>query len=340
VSIKEKMRAAVLEGVNRLEVRMIEKPQVKDADDVLLKVNLCSICGTDVHILNGTFQANVGIALGHEIIGTVEKTGYGVTKFRKGDRLIIEPNIYCGKCHYCLIDMNNQCENMVSVGVHINGGFAEYCMVKERVCHKVNDRLPEEAAVFAEPLACVLGGIKKIRPMTGESALLIGAGPIALMYLQLLKANGVKPLIVSEIKEERRRKAMELGADYSINPVEEDLETFVKGIVPYGVDYAIDAVGSQSGAACKAVRKKGKVLLFGLDMKAELKIPQRLITLNEINIMGTYIDDATFPLSVQILENNMIDVKAVTSHILPLDQIHEGIELMKKGESLKVLVKP
>ena len=337
-----KMKAAIFEGNGITKIKQVDTPKIGEPDDLILKIEACSVCGTDVHIMNvpPTFNANTGIALGHEIVATIVETGTQVTKFQPGDRVIVKPNIYCGKCDYCLKDMTNHCENMVSIGVHIQGGFSEYCKAKERVCYKISGGLPTDVAIFAEPLACVLGALKKIRPMPGENAVIIGAGPIALIFLKMLKAMSVKPVIVSEPKADRRNKAKELGADYVIDPSTENFEESVKSILPKGTDYAIDVVGSQLRTACSAVRKRGKVLLFGVNMKAEPEILQHVITLNEINILGTYVDDATFPLAVDILENGIIDLKPLVTHTIPLEEVEKGIELLKSGEALEIIVVP
>jgi len=342
MDVSKKMQAAIFEGNGVMNIKQVDMPQISEVDDIILKVEACSVCGTDVHMLNvpPTFPANTGIALGHEIVASVVEIGKQVTKFKTGDRVIIKPNIYCGKCDYCLKDMTNHCENMVSVGVHIQGGFSQYLKAKEKVCYKISNYLSMEDAIFAEPLACVLGALKKIRPMPGESAVLIGAGPIALMFLKILKAMSVYPVIVSEPKEDRRNKAKEQGADYVINPEKEDLEAFVKQILPNGADFVIDVVGSQMQSACMLVRKRGKVLLFGVNMKAESSILQHIITLNEINILGTYVDDATFPLAVDILEKGIIDFKPLITHTLPLEKVTEGIELLRKGKGLEIIIIP
>lgn len=339
---EKSMRAANFKGQGRVELENVPRPAAQKADDVILKVEACSICGTDVHILSvpPAFEASTGIALGHELVARVTGTGEGVTNVQIGDRVIVKPNIYCGTCWYCLNDMNNHCENMVSIGVHIGGGFAQYCKAPQKVCYKIDPNLPAEIAVFAEPLACVLGGLKKLKLMPSSSAVIIGGGPIALIYLLMLKAAGIGPVILSELNDGRREAARKLGADIVVNPAGQDLAAEVKKHLPRGADIAIDVVGSQLGAALGCVRRRGTVLLFGLNLNASVPVNQSDITLREIDVKGTYVDDATFHTAVEILEKGLIDLKPLITHKLPLERFLEGVELLRTGKGMEIIIFP
>lgn len=340
--MKDTMRAAIFEGEGKITYKDVPMPVIQAEDEVIMKVLGCSICGTDVHILAvpQEFDADTGIALGHELVGEVVAIGKDVKNVQVGDHAIVKPNIYCGSCYYCQNDMNNHCENMRSIGIHLSGGFAEYTKANEKVCYKIDKELDPNIAVFAEPLSCVLSGIKKIKPMPSKSAVLIGAGPIALIYLVMLKASGVKPIIVSEPNADRRNKAIEMGADYAFDPTTCDLIKEVHEIVPRGTDYAIDVVGSQLANAISCVRKRGTVLLFGLNNMAKPQLRQSEIVLNEINILGTYVDDATFNDTVDILEKGILDLEPLITHVLPLEDFEKGVELMKSGDGIEIIIKP
>jgi 2-desacetyl-2-hydroxyethyl bacteriochlorophyllide A dehydrogenase len=343
VIMKGKMKAAVFEGIGKLTVKEVDIPEISSMDQVLIEIEACSICGTDVHIMAvppSGFEVEPGLILGHEIVGRIAETGSGVIALKKGDRVVVEPNDYCSVCSYCLKGLTNHCENQISIGVNRNGGFAEYVIVTEKVAHKIADDLPRDIAVFAEPLACVLNGFQKTNILPGQSTFVVGAGPIALIFVQMLKAAGASPIIVSEPSESRRGYAKKCGADYILNPFETSNEEFVKSITGTGADVVIDVVGSQISECIKAVRHGGRILAFGFNTRAEPKIVQHQLILKEITILGTWIAKGTFPGAVQILEKGVLDLEKLITHVIPLESIHEGISLLAKGEGLEIIVTP
>lgn len=340
--MNKKMKAAVFEGVGNLKVKEVDVSVVENPDELILEVEVCSICGTDVHIMKVPpgYEAKPGTILGHELVGKVVEKGEGVKTLEIGDRVVTNPDLYCGICRYCRKKLPNECENIIPMGIEANGGFAEYVKITEKVAHKINENLPAEIAAFAEPLACAMNGMNKIKVEFGESALIIGAGPIGLLFTQLLKAAGVNPVIVSEPTELRQEYARKCGADYVVNPFQTDLEKCVKNIIDIGVDVTVDAVGSQINECIKTVRKGGRVLLFGINMKAESAIKQSEITTKEIQILGTWLANDNFPRAVEILESNMLNLELLITHKLDLNEIHKGIKLLDKGEGIKVLIYP
>ena len=156
----------------------------------------------------------------------------------------------------------------------------------------------------------------------------------------VLKQAGVGPILLSEPNDQRRALAKELGTDVVINPIAQRLDEEVRKTLPYGADMAIDVVGSQMTAACTCVRRRGTVLLFGLNTNAVSSIPQSMITLNEIRVQGTYVDDATFIPAVRLLESRKLNLTPLITHKLPLEQLPEGVELLRKGQGMEIIVYP
>lgn len=340
--MKETMRAAVFEGEGVLTIKEIPTPKILKNDDMILEIEVCSICGTDVHIMSVPpgYIAEPNTVLGHELVGKVVEVGSGVKTFKVGDRVVTNPNDYCGVCRYCQLNLPNQCENIIPMGIGADGGFAEYVRVSEKVAHKISDDLPSDIAAFAEPLACLVNGTQKISVNPGESVLVIGAGPIGLMFVQMMKAAGASPIIVSEPTKLRQDYALKCGADFVVNPMETDLQAFVMEKTGIGADYAIDVVGSQVYEGVKAVRKGGKVLLFGVNAKAVPTVVQSQITFKEVSILGTWLANATFPKAVKILQSGVLNLKQLVTHVLPLEQTGYGIELARKGEGIEILIDP
>lgn len=338
----KKMRAAVFEGNGILKIKEVDVPTIKKPDDIIAEIEVCSICGTDVHIMSVPpgYVATPGTILGHELVAKVVQVGDNVTTVKTGDRIVTNPNDYCGVCEYCRHNLPNLCKNIIPMGIGADGGFAEYVRVSEKVAHKIKQDLPSEIAAFAEPLACMVNGKNKIPVGPGDSVLVMGAGAIGLMFTQMMKACGAYPVIVSEPVQLRREFAERCGADFVVNPFEEDVEKFVHDKVGIGVDYAIDVVGSQIWEGIKAVRKGGTVLLFGFNGKAKPCFEQYHITNREIAVLGTWIANATFPKAVKILESGVLNLKQLVTHTLPLEKTAEGIEILRRGEGIEILIDP
>ena len=338
--MKDTMRAAVFKGNGVIKLEQIPSPKIQKADDMILEIEVCSICGTDVHVLEVPpgYDMVPEHVLGHELVGKVVEIGPAVKNFKAGDRVVVNPNDYCGVCKYCQMNLPNQCENIIPMGLGGEGGFADYIRVSEKVAFKISDDLPAEIAAFAEPLACTVNGINKLRVNPGESVTVIGAGPIGLLFVQLMKASGAYPIIVSEPSELRREYAMKSGATYTVNPIETNLEAFVLEKTGIGTDYAIDVVGSQMAVAIKVIRKGGKVLLFGVNTKAHPEVVQSQVIFKEISVLGTWLANATFPKAVRILESGVLNLKELVTHTLPLEKLEEGVALLRKGEGIEVII--
>jgi len=336
----KRMLAAVFEGEGKLNLKEVPIPQIKNLDDVLLQVEAASICGTDIHILEVPpgHPANKGVILGHEYTGKILEIGDGVKDFKEGDRVVIDPNITCGSCTYCKMGLSNMCERMTTLGIFINGGFTEYNVAPAKALHKISPDVPAELAVFAEPLSCVINATQKLKIQPGESVVVLGAGPIGLLFTQMFKASGAGKIIVSEVSEYRSKYAKQSGATTVINPLKEDMEEVVKKETVTGVDIVVDAVGTLFKEAMKIVRRGGHILLFGQNYKAKAEITQNDITRNELTIFGNYIANFTFPLTVKIIESKILNLEKLITHRFPLKDIHKGIEAMRKQRAIKVVL--
>lgn len=336
------MRAAVFEKIGVLNIKEVPKPTIQKADDVIIQVKLCSICGTDVHILSDPpgYIATPNTILGHELVGTVAEIGEAVTTVKVGDVVVCNPNDYCGTCVYCKNNQPNFCENIQAMGIDVDGGFAEFVRTSEKVVFKISEDVAPEVAAFAEPLACLLNGTGKIRVQPGESVTVIGAGTIGLMFVQMMKATGAYPIIVSEPSELRRKFAIESGADFVVNPLEQDLQAFVKEKTGVGSSYTIDVVGNQLEACIDCTKRGGTVLLFGVNAQAISNVAQSKITQNEIRVQGTWLANATFPKAVEVLEGGVLNLSKLVTHTLPLSEVEKGIDLLRRGEGVEILIDP
>ncbi|MFQ5675033.1 MAG: alcohol dehydrogenase catalytic domain-containing protein, partial [bacterium] len=244
--MKEKMRAAVFEGVGQFAIKDVPAPTIKRDDEVLLEVQAAGICGTDLHILADPpgHPAAPNTILGHEYTARVVEVGACVEHLQTGDKVVIDPNLTCGRCTYCLTGHPNSCENMTTLGIFLDGGLAPYNAAPARALHKISSDVAPHIAAWGEPLSCIINGTKKIKLHPGESVLVLGAGAIGLLFISMLKAAGAGKIIAAELSDYRGEFARSAGADLVIKQQGSDLSNIVKEETEFGVDVVVDAVGA------------------------------------------------------------------------------------------------
>ncbi len=338
----ERMPAVVFQGEGRWALEERPVPSVRNPEDVLLQVEACGICGTDLHILEVPpgHPATPGVILGHEVIGRVVEVGPAVTHLRPGDRVAVAPNLYCGVCRFCQRGLYNHCERFTTLGIFLDGGLAPYEVAPARALFPISPQVPLERAIFTEVLSTVVGGTLQARLHPGEHAVVLGCGPVGLLFLQVFRASGAGSLIAADIAPFRLEFARRAGADRVVNPREEDLEAVVREVTGIGADVVVDAVGTLMSTALRLVRPAGTVILFGMNAQARAEIAQYDITRREIRVVGSYVGRHTFPLAIQMLERGAIRPEELVTHRLPLARFGEGLEHLRQGEAVKVMMVP
>lgn len=339
--MKQKMLAGVFEDVGVLAVKEVPVPTILGDRDVIIRVDAASICGSDLKILEvpPAHPARTGVIMGHEYLGTVAQVGKAVTELQIGDRAVVEPNIPCGRCAYCRELSFHMCSNLETLGETVDGGFAEFCLVPATQLHKVPKGTPVEEAVFTEPLTCALGALGKVRVTPGDTAVVFGAGPLGLLFLELLLASGAKTVMV-EPSADRREIATRVGADLVVDSSEEGMARSLATIAPLGFHLAIDCVGSLFARALPIVRRNGTLLLFGLDETSECALRQYDITRNNWRVVGSFIGSGDFPRAIDIISSGRIDVRPLISAKIALSEIATGVELLRNRQAIKVIVVP
>ena len=334
------MLAGVFMGEGVLEIQERPIPTLPEPDWVLIKNEGCGVCGTDLHILAvpPSFPATHGAILGHELVGEVLEVGPEVTEIEVGDRVTVAPNLTCGLCRYCKAGKPLHCENWTTLGINKDGGFAGYMTAPERALHKVSKALPFEDAVWIEPLSCVVNSTDRLAVQPGQTAAVIGAGPIGLLHSMLFKAAGAR-VIISDIAPYRLEVAQKIGLDVAVNAKTESLYDAVMDLSDgLGAEVIAEAVGNQLGAILPLAAKQGKIALFGINDHAEPAVKQYEITRNELTVFGSFVGENTFPRAIQILESGAIKPSVLNSMILPLPEIFQGIDAARRGEAVKVVV--
>jgi len=339
------LKAAVYHGKFDLRVEEVEKPLLKP-DEVLIKVEACGVCGTDLHIYEGAEGAAACIpptVLGHEFSGVVSEVGSSVKSLKPGDRVCVDPNDTCGMCYYCRIGKVHFCENMVGYGTTVNGAFAEYCAIREKQAYKIDDKLSFEEAAMAEPIACCLHGMDLTGVKTGDTVMIIGGGTIGLIMLQLAKLSGASTLIIVEPVGTKRDMAVKLGADITIDPLNQCIEEVLAAYSIKSIDATIECVGLKETMqnAIKYVSKGGTAMLFGLTNPAcEIPLMPFDLFRREITIKASFINPCTQKRAVSILESGRIDVKSLITDQVKLDDINKVFEDNSYRKRGKGIVRP
>ncbi len=340
------MIGAYFLGNQCIETRPLVLPEPGEGQ-VLVKVSACGVCGTDVHIYHGgkgSAEVVPPVILGHEFSGHIVKLGSGVIGLEEGQLITVDPNIYCGKCRPCRQGQKQMCHHMRAVGVNMDGGFADYCLVPYAQCVPVPEGTDPELAALAEPLACCLHGIDRVGIRPGENVLVIGGGTIGQIMLQLARLAGAAKVVLSEPVEIRRELAVRLGADAAIDPLREDLPQRLSELLSRdGADVVIECVGNPrtSAQAIDAAAGCGRVMLFGVpNPDAVLQTKMHPIFQKELTIMGSFVNPDTHSRAVALLSSGQLKLKELITHRFPVSQLEEAIKMQTGTQSIKVLVKP
>lgn len=327
------MKAAVLEDINRLVIKDVPEPPLRP-DEILIKVRMCGICGTDVKLFRGSYSAKTPVILGHEFAGEVVKVGNDVSKIKVGERVVVDPNESCGRCYWCRSGNPCFCNELAAYGVLRDGGFAEYVKVTEKGAYKMPPQLDYESACFAEPVSCAVHCMDRAEIKPGESVLIIGGGPMGQIILQFALRSGANPLIMATRSPFKLELSRRLGATDVVNVKEDNLIERVMDITHgFGVDVVIEAVGSTETVeqAMKLVKKAGRVVIFGFspEKKEALMIPFDILS-KEITILGSWVNPYTFDKALDLLGKGFVNVKPLVSKIIPLENIMAGLKMMEE----------
>lgn len=335
------MKAAVFFKKHDLRVMDVEKP-VPGENEVLIKIMACGVCGTDVHIYEGSAGATKPkpqTILGHEFSGIVSEVGSSVKNVTVGDRVTVNPNDTCGMCYYCINGQEQFCEDKNGIGTTADGGFAEYIVTRKKTVYRVDDRLSFEEAAMAEPIACCLHGMDLAEIKTGDKVLIIGGGTIGLIMLQLARLSGASMIIVSEPIKSKRDLASKLGADLTIDPINQSLEEILHDIK---INVGIECVG-HPGTMLDTIGntgKGGRVMLFGLtDPEDEIPIRPYEIFQKEITIRASYVNPYTHSRAVALLESGGVKIEDLIVDTRMLSEINNVFEqqLYRNG---KIIITP
>ena len=345
------MKAAVYMGIENMPVKDVDYPSCPEGG-LILKVMAVGICGGDVRTYySGSHKIKPPMILGHEVAGEVVEICKDHHDYKIGDRLAMAPGIFCNNCYYCRHGMKTMCENLTEIAFQYQGGFAEYMPLPGKAFSNgrivpIPQDISYEHAALAEPPSSCIYSQERANVSLGDTVVIIGAGPIGCIHIQVARARGVSKIIMVEISQGRLEKAKLFGADAYINGSREDAVKAVKGITnSLGADKVIVAAPSAIAQkeAIEMCKKRGTVVFFGglPKDKPTAEINSNIIHYNDINIMGHYGQERHHVFqSLEMISKGQISAGKIINDILQLDEIVKGFELMSSKKALKVLIKP
>ncbi|KUK13921.1 MAG: galactitol-1-phosphate 5-dehydrogenase [Synergistetes bacterium] len=344
----ESMKAVVFHGPGDMRFETVPKPVPKEGE-VCIKVKYAGICGSDVEEYKiGSDRAIPPIIFGHEFSGEIVEVGPGVSENRVGQRVSVNPILYCGECYYCKRGLINLCPYRRSIGRTLgvekkrcDGAFAEYVCVPEFALVPLRDDVTFEEGALLEPLAVCLSGAKKGSFGEGESVLVIGAGPIGLMTIQFLKAMKAGNIVATDIVDSKLETARKIGADHVLNVKAQEIDRALDFVDGIGFDRVIIAAGVPSSLsdALRLVRSGGRIVMVGM-IRKKIEIDPLPIVGREITVYGSYMFTKEMHEVMDYLSNKMLNVKDIITSVCSLEELPDMFKkLASDSEEIKVLVK-
>ena len=343
------MKALVLTEYNHFEYREVPRPEV-GADEVLIEVKACGICGSDVHGMDGSSGRRLPpIIMGHEAAGLIREVGDRVADWEVGDRVTFDSTVSCGSCHFCRRGDINLCDNRRVLGVscgefHRDGAFAEYVAVPQNILYRLPDGLAFEHAAMVEPVSVAVHAVQRVPVQLGDTAVVVGTGMIGLLAVQAARAAGCGHIIAVDVQRSKLELALKLGADEALSPQETDLPAAVlRRTQGRGADVAFEAAGFQDtvSLAVGSVRKGGSIGLIG-NLTPQVRLALQAVVTRELTLYGSCASRGEYPACLEMIARGTIQVAPLISATTDLPGAADWFaRLYAKEEGvMKVMVRP
>lgn len=339
------MKSAVFYGKHDIRVDDRDIPKL-EADEVLIKVMACGVCGSDLHIYEGDQGSTSTVppqVQGHEFSGTIVDIGSEVGNCKIGDRVCVDPADNCGECYYCTSGKMSHCDHMRAIGTNVDGGFSQYCKVKSRLVLHLQDQTTFVEGAMAEPLGCCINGIDRSNIEPGDNVVIYGGGMIGLLMLQLSKLKGAARTVLVEPVEERRNMALKLGADIVVNPLEQEVKEALQDNGLVHIKTVIECCGLKrtSEEAIDIVDKQGTVVLFAVTaLDASMELKTYTIFQKEITVTGSYCSPYTMARAVELINSHRIDVTSMLGGFETLEGVAKVLGNAEKRAKGKIVILP
>lgn len=343
------MKALLLSEYKKLELTDMPVPTI-GAEDVLVKVKACGICGSDIHGYDGSTGRRIPpLVMGHEAAGEIVEAGANVKGWKLGDRVTFDSTVSCGRCYFCQRGEINLCENRQVLGVSCgeyrrHGAFAEYVTVPQNILYSLPDNLPYHYAAMIEAVSIGVHAVNLTPMQLGASALVVGSGMIGLLTIQALRLAGCGMIIAVDLEDSKLALAKQLGADVGLNPKNTDVVKAVQDLTGgRGSDVAVEVVGATKpiDTAIHAVKKGGTVTLVG-NISPKIEVPLQVVVSRQLRLQGSAASSGEFPQCIDLLARGAIKVDPIISALSPLEEGPRWFERLYGHEPgvMKVVLQP
>lgn len=340
------MKAAVYHGLQDIRITSVAEPAAPAPDGVVIEVARASICGTDsAEWAHGPMLARPPVVLGHEFVGRVVAVGDAVEGIGVGDRVVSGAGVSCGACEWCRAGRTNLCATYHTLGLHVDGGLAEYVASPASICRVVPDGIADEAAVMSQPCAVALHAVRRSGLERGQACIVIGVGGIGAFIVSAAASRGASPLIAVDIDDERLETARTLGADMVIDGRDGSLaRALLDATGGEGAHVVIEASGAPAApaAALDATRRGGRMVLVGLHAGAR-ELDLLSFAVREVDVITTlaHVCDVDLPEALELLGATQL-AATVLDRVIPLEHlVEEGIRpLADRTARGKIVVDP
>jgi L-iditol 2-dehydrogenase len=331
----KKMKAAVLAGRRRIEIREIPGPLLQKETEVLVRVRATGVCGSDVHYYSegriGDQVVEYPFVAGHECAGVVEKTGGAVTRLKPGDRVAVDPAVVCGVCDQCLSGRPNTCRHLLFLGTpgQLAGCLSEFIVMPEENCHLLGEELTWAEGVLVEPLSIGIYSLKLSGEVLPENVVILGSGPIGLSVLLAARASGVRRVYMTDKIEARVRAARLAGSDWSGNPERSDVVAEIRAQEPGQVDVVFECCGDQAALdqAVDLLKPGGRLLIVGIPVSDRVSFAVHKIRRKEISLLNVRRQRGCFPEAIRLIKEKKANPRFMATHEFALAETATAFEL-------------
>jgi L-iditol 2-dehydrogenase len=330
------MKAAWLSDIGKFEIRQVPDPEIRRDTDVLIRIKMVGVCGSDVHYYtNGRIGSQIvqfPFIIGHETAGIVQRAGKKVTRVKAGQKIAIDPAVSCGQCDQCLAGRENTCRKLLFLGCpgQLSGALCEYIIMPENCCYPIDEDMTFEQAILSEPLAIAVYAVERSRLPAGASAAILGIGPIGMSVFHVLRTKKSGHVFVSDKIPARLELARRLNPSWCGNPDQTDVVQDIAAAEPLLLDVVYECSGDPKAfdQAIRILKPGGTLTLVGIPEIDEFLLPVHELRRKEITLINIRRQAHCTQKALNLLQTRQVDMDAMATHHFPLQQTQDAFELV------------